>query len=89
MTITVSTMDMRERLGDILNRVELRNDEYVIQRKGKPMAALVPVARLRQMQEAARALILSELARASAAISQSAADKLANEAKHRSRKGRR
>ena len=88
MTITVSTMDMRERLGDILNRVELRNDEYVIQRKGKPMAALVPVARLRQMQEAARALVLSELSRPSAPISQSAADALANEAKHHSRKGR-
>lgn len=89
MTITVSTMDMRQRLGDILNRVELRNDEYVIERKGKPMAALVPVARLQQMRKAARELVLGELARPVAPISQRAAESLADEAKHRSRKARR
>ena len=32
----VSTLDIRQNLGDILNRVALRHDEYVIERKGKP-----------------------------------------------------
>lgn len=47
-------MDVRQRIGDMLNRVALRHDEFIIERKGKPLAALVPVARLEQMQRFAR-----------------------------------
>jgi hypothetical protein len=36
----VSTMDVRARIGDMLNRVALRHDEFIIERKGKPLAAL-------------------------------------------------
>jgi len=43
MTETISTLEVRQRLGDMLNRVALRHDEFVIERKGKPLAALVPV----------------------------------------------
>lgn len=50
----VSTMDVRRRIGDLLNRVALRHDEFVIERKGRPLAALVPVERLEQMRRAAR-----------------------------------
>ena len=50
----VSTMDVRQRIGDMLNRVALRNDEFIIERKGKPLAALVPVGRLEQMRRFAR-----------------------------------
>ena len=50
----VSTMDVRQRIGDMLNRVALRHDEFIIQRKGKPLAALVPVERLEQMRRFAR-----------------------------------
>ena len=50
----VSTLDVRQRLGDMLNRVALRHDEFVIERKGKPLAALVPVERLEQMRRFAR-----------------------------------
>src|SRR5438045_9501212 len=50
----VSTMDVRQRIGDMLNRVALRHDEFVIERKGKPLAALVPVERLEQMRRFAR-----------------------------------
>ncbi|MBZ0272536.1 type II toxin-antitoxin system Phd/YefM family antitoxin [bacterium] len=39
----ISTKDVRNRLGDLLNRVALRRDVFVIERKGEPMAALVPV----------------------------------------------
>ena len=48
----VSTMDVRQRLGDMLNRVALRHDEFIIERKGKPLAALVPVERLEQRRRA-------------------------------------
>jgi len=54
MTQKVSTLDVRQRLGDLLNRVALRHDEFVIERKGKPLAALVPVERLEQMRHSAR-----------------------------------
>ena len=54
MTDTVSTMDVRQRIGDMLNRVALRHDEFIIERKGKPLAALVPVERLEQMRRFAR-----------------------------------
>jgi prevent-host-death family protein len=50
----VSTMDVRARIGDMLNRVALRHDEFIIERKGKPLAALVPVERLEQMRRFAR-----------------------------------
>ena len=38
----------------MLNRVALRHDEFIIERKGKPLAALVPVERLEQMRRFAR-----------------------------------
>lgn len=47
-------MDVRARIGDMLNRVALRHDEFIIERKGKPLAALVPVERLEQMRRFAR-----------------------------------
>jgi PHD/YefM family antitoxin component YafN of YafNO toxin-antitoxin module len=50
----VSTMDVRARIGDMLNRVALRHEEFVIERKGKALAALVSVERLEQMRRAAR-----------------------------------
>jgi antitoxin (DNA-binding transcriptional repressor) of toxin-antitoxin stability system len=54
MTVKVSTIDVRQRIGDMLNRIALRNDEFIIERKGKPLAALVPVGRLEQMRRFAR-----------------------------------
>ena len=50
----VSTLDVRQRIGDLLSRVALRDDEFIIERKGKPLAALVPVGRLEQMRRFAR-----------------------------------
>ena len=54
MSETVSTIDVRQRIGDMLNRVALRHDEFVIARKGKALAALVPVERLEQMRRFAK-----------------------------------
>ncbi len=54
MRAKVSTIDVRQRIGDMLNRIALRNDEFIIERKGKALAALVPVGRLEQMRRFAR-----------------------------------
>ena len=62
MSERVSTSDVRQRIGDMLNRVALRHDEFVIERKGKAMAALVPVERLEQMRRFARRQALDFMA---------------------------
>ncbi len=87
----VTTIEVRQKLGDLLNRVDLRHDQFIIERKGKPLAALVPVEKLDQMDRAARLHILDvlEKQREASSLSQSEADQLANEAKHRQRKVRR
>lgn len=76
----ISTLDIRQNLGDILNRVALRHDEFVIERKGKPLAALVPVDRLQRMEEAARVHLLSVLDASVSDVSTDEADALALEA---------
>jgi prevent-host-death family protein len=87
---TVTTIEVRQRLGDLLNRVDLRHDQFIIERKGRPLAALVPVEKLDQMDRAARLHILDvlEKQKRASSLSQSEADQLADEAKHRQRKAR-
>ena len=84
----ITTMEVRERLGDYLNRVALRHDQFIIERKGKPLAAMVPVEKLIELERAARKHLLST-PRPRRVIVQADADKLANEAKHQSRKRKR
>lgn len=52
--IRISPLDLRARMGELLDRVRLRRDEFVIERRGVELAALVPVERLRQLEEFAR-----------------------------------
>ena len=89
MTRTISTLEARRQLGDILNRVALRHDQFIIERKGQPLAAVVPIERLEQMQRAAELHLLDVLERQESQLPQAEADALANEAKHRSRTKRR
>ncbi|MBI2485999.1 MAG: type II toxin-antitoxin system Phd/YefM family antitoxin [Deltaproteobacteria bacterium] len=51
MTKRISAMDLRKRLGQIMNEVSLRDSEYVIERDGKPMAAIVPIWKFKQLEE--------------------------------------
>lgn len=50
----ISPMDLRASLGELLDRVRLRHDSFIVTRRGEPMAALVPVERLALMEELAR-----------------------------------
>ena len=84
---TVSTMKVRQELGDILNRVSLRHDEFIVERKGRQLAAIVPVDTLLAMRKAASTRILKVMEdNARYGVDSETADKIANEAKHRSRK---
>ena len=79
----VSTIDVRQRIGDLLNRVALRNDEFIIERKGKPLAALVGMERLKQMQRFARAHALELMEKQPpASLSERQAAELVSEARN-------
>jgi len=45
---TVNAVKARGSLGQILEEVYYRGDQYVIERSGKPMAAVVPVEQYEQ-----------------------------------------
>ena len=85
MTETITTLDVRNKLGDLLNRVALRHDQFIVERKGKPLAAMVPVEKLAKMEEGARMYLSGLLARNRGTNSVGGADALADEAKHRTR----
>src|SRR3989442_4734635 len=87
MTEMVSAIDVSKRIGDLLNRVAFRHDEFVIERKGKPLAALVPIERLEQMRRFARrhALELLEKQKQST-VSEEQALEVALEAQRSARK---
>ncbi len=46
----ISTLEIRHNLGEILNRVNLRDDQYIIERKGRPLAAVIPIWQLEKWQ---------------------------------------
>jgi len=53
MITETSAVAFRQNLGDMLNQVQYRNDSIVINKDGKPVAALVDArlfARIRRMQ---------------------------------------
>jgi prevent-host-death family protein len=81
----ITTMEVREKLGDYLDRVALRHDQFIIERKGKPLAAMVPVERLEELERMARERLIETIRSRPGGVSQKDADRLANEAKHRTR----
>ena len=56
---TVSAMRARGRLGEILEEVYYRGDQYVIERSGKAMAAVVPVEQYEQWRREREAFFRS------------------------------
>ena len=53
MITEISAVAFRQNLGDMLNQVQYRNDSILINKDGKPVAALVDArlfARIRRMQ---------------------------------------
>jgi prevent-host-death family protein len=54
MVTEVSAVNFRQNLGEMLNQVQYRNDSIVINKDGKPVAALVDAelfARIRRMRD--------------------------------------
>ncbi|MBI4676370.1 MAG: type II toxin-antitoxin system Phd/YefM family antitoxin [Elusimicrobia bacterium] len=92
MTHTISALKARQNLGDILNRIALRRDQFIIERDGRPMAAVIPIEQFERIHEAARALLSDAMAKSRArgrAVPAGSEETLADEAKHSSRGKRR
>ncbi len=51
MTKRISAMDLRKRLGQVMNEVSLRDDAYIIERDGRPIVAVLPLWKFRQLEE--------------------------------------
>lgn len=42
---TISAIKVRQNLGQVMNEVALKNDEYIVERAGKPLVAIIPIER--------------------------------------------
>lgn len=84
---TITTAKVRQKLGDLLDRIAARRDEFVIARRGKPLAAIVPIEKLEQIERAAESDLLRVLDGHARRLTLEQVDELANTAKHRNRRG--
>lgn len=90
MSRKVTTRNIRQRIGDLVNRVSLRHDEFIIERKGKALAALIPVEKLEAMRLVARRHALEILRESRGAnLTEKGAKDLAAKARSWSRRGSR
>jgi prevent-host-death family protein len=48
---TINAVAMRQKLGQILDETYYRGDAFIIERAGRPMAAVVPVAQYEQWRQ--------------------------------------
>lgn len=45
----IDTQMVRDHLGDIINQAHYRGDEFLVQRRGKPVVAIIPVETYEQL----------------------------------------
>ena len=50
MFASISAMQLRASIGDVLNRIEYRGERVVVERKGTPVAAIIGVADLQRLE---------------------------------------
>lgn len=84
--ISLGTDELRKHMGEILDCVNLRGDQYVIERKGKPLALLIPIQKHCMNLQRDRQILETFMNRSGVGLSDDEAMDLANEAKHESRK---
>lgn len=47
----INAMKARQNLGQIMNEVAIKEDDYIIERAGKPMVAIIPIEKYRRFEE--------------------------------------
>jgi prevent-host-death family protein len=48
---TVTATQLKNRIGEMLDNVQFRGERVILARKGKPAAAVIPIADLQWLQE--------------------------------------
>ncbi len=48
---TINTLKARQNFGQLLEEVYYKGDQFIIERAGKPMAAVVPLWQLEELQK--------------------------------------
>lgn len=51
MVKTVTAIKVRQNLGQVLNETYYRGDEFIVERSGKPIAAIVPIEEFKQWKK--------------------------------------
>jgi len=82
----IGTHDMRQKMGEILDCVNLRGDEFIIERKDKEIAALISVSKLRAILRGARKFIQEFMDQQEEEMSEEETFSLVEEAKIKTRK---
>ena len=86
----IPALQLRQELGNVLNSVHLLGEEYIVERNGKPLAALVPVdVALRREQARKRRLELMNARAPRSRMSDEAVSELVNREIHDLRRRRR
>jgi len=60
---TVTATELKNRIGETLNEVEFRGERVILQRKGRPAAAIIPIEDLRLLEELEDRLDIEEIER--------------------------
>lgn len=47
----VSAIKVRQNLGQVMNEVALKSDEYIVERAGKPLVAIIPIEKYLSMKK--------------------------------------
>jgi prevent-host-death family protein len=82
MSKKISALKVRQNLGQVMNEVALRGDEYIIERAGKPLVAIIPIEKYRAMQAEVDVFFesLSEMGAATKEENSSTVERLIDEA---------
>ena len=48
---TISAIKARQNLGQVMNEVALKEDEYIVERAGKPLVAIIPIEQYQRMKD--------------------------------------
>lgn len=47
----ISAIKVRQNLGQVMNEVALKEDEYIVERAGKPLIAIIPIEEYKRMKK--------------------------------------
>ena len=76
----LTAVEARQKFGEILDRVNDVHDQFIIERNGKPLAAIVPIDLLEELKTISSKRVAKFLASGGSNLSDDEAMDIANEA---------